>query len=61
VSIYGLNHFKYLYIYDKFHGELDYDPSWINVIGIDIEVNTGNKYTATPGKKVKVRKKEKYK
>jgi DNA polymerase elongation subunit (family B) len=40
VSIYGLNHFKYLYIYDKFHGELDYDPSWINVIGIDIETRS---------------------
>jgi DNA polymerase elongation subunit (family B) len=40
VSIYGLNHFKYLYIYDKFHGELDYDSSWINVIGIDIETRS---------------------
>jgi DNA polymerase elongation subunit (family B) len=42
VSIYGLNHFKYLYIYDKFHGELDYDPSWINVIGIDIETDSSD-------------------
>jgi DNA polymerase elongation subunit (family B) len=42
VDIYGLNHFKYLYIYDKFHGELDYDPSWINVIGIDIETDSSD-------------------
>ncbi len=42
VEIYGLNNFKYLYIYDKFHGELDYDPSWINVIGIDIETDSSD-------------------
>ena len=42
MDIYGLNHFKYLYIYDKFHGEMDYDPSWINVIGIDIETDSSD-------------------
>lgn len=40
MEIYGLNNFRYLYIYDKFHGEIDYDPSWINVIGIDIETRS---------------------
>jgi len=61
MDIYGFNNFKYMYIYDKFHGEMDYDPTWINVIGIDIETNTGNKYSAIPNKKVKIRKKEYYK
>lgn len=42
MDIYGLNNFKYLYIYDKFHGEMDYDPSWINVIGIDIETDSSD-------------------
>ena len=42
MDIYGLNNFKYLYIYDKFHGEMDYDPTWINVIGIDIETDSSD-------------------
>jgi DNA polymerase elongation subunit (family B) len=42
MEIYGLNNFRYLYIYDKFHGELDYDPTWINVIGIDIETDSSD-------------------
>lgn len=37
MQIYGLTNFKYLYIYDQFHGDMDYDTSWINVISIDIE------------------------
>lgn len=42
MEIYGLNNFRYLYIYDKFHGELDYDPTWINVISIDIETDSSD-------------------
>lgn len=41
-EIYGLTNFQYLYIYDKFHGEIDFDPSWINVISIDIETDSSD-------------------
>jgi len=44
MEVYGLNNFKYLYIYDKFHGDMDYDPSWINVIGIDIETDSSGSF-----------------
>jgi hypothetical protein len=56
-DIYGLTNFQYLFIYDKFHGDMAYDTSQINVITIDIETNTGNKYTVKPEHKVKIRKK----
>lgn len=42
MEIYGLTDFKYLYIHDKFHGEMDYDTSWINVISIDIETDSSD-------------------
>lgn len=61
MEVYGLNNFKYLYMYDKFHGDMEYDPSLINVISIDIETNTGSKYMAMSGHKVRVRKKNKSK
>ena len=41
-EIYGLTNFQYLYIYDKFHGEIEFDPSWINVISIDIETDSSD-------------------
>lgn len=41
-EIYGLTNFQYLYIYDKFHGEVDFDPSQINVISIDIETDSSD-------------------
>ena len=37
VDIYGLNQFNYLYIYDTFKGDIDYDPRLVNVGIIDIE------------------------
>jgi len=61
MSVYGLTDFKYLYIHDSFPGEIKYNVERINIIGIDIETNTGNKYEAVPGKKVLVRKKQKNK
>jgi DNA polymerase elongation subunit (family B) len=37
MDVYGLNDYKYLFIYDKYHGDLKYDPSQVNVISLDIE------------------------
>lgn len=37
MEIYGLEHFAYLFIYDRYHGDMLYDVSRINVISIDIE------------------------
>lgn len=34
---YGLTQFQYLYIYDTFHGEIQYDTSLVSVVSIDIE------------------------
>jgi len=36
-EIYGLTDFKYLFIYDNYPGEIKYDVSLLNIIGIDIE------------------------
>ena len=41
-EIYGLTNFQYLYIYNKFNGEIDFDPSLINVITIDIETDSSD-------------------
>ena len=57
MEVFGLNNFAYLYIYDNYRGEIKYDSSKINVISLDIETNTGNKYTVLNNKMVKVRKK----
>ena len=40
MEIYGLNNFPYLYIYDTFRGELNYDSSKINIISLDIETKS---------------------
>ena len=37
MDIYGLNTFAYLYIFDNFKGEINYDPKLVNVGTIDIE------------------------
>ena len=36
-DIYGLDKFQYVYLNDKFSGELDYDPTLIKVWNLDIE------------------------
>ena len=42
LQIYGFNQFHYMYIYDKFHGEIEYDVSQINIISIDIETDSSS-------------------
>jgi len=37
MDIYGLTVFTYLYIYDKYPGEIQYDPSMVSVVSLDIE------------------------
>jgi DNA polymerase elongation subunit (family B) len=34
---YGLTHFQYLFLYDYYNGEIQYDPSLVSVVTIDIE------------------------
>jgi DNA polymerase elongation subunit (family B) len=41
-DIYGLTNFQYLFIHDKFYGEIQYDTSLINIIGIDIETDSSD-------------------
>lgn len=41
-EVYGLNKFQYTYIYDNYKGMIDYDPSLVSVVGIDIEVDILN-------------------
>jgi len=41
-DIYGLTNFQYLFLYDKFHGDMQYDTSQINIIGIDIETDSSD-------------------
>lgn len=36
-EVYGFNNFQYMYIYDRYKGEINYDPSKVNVASIDIE------------------------
>lgn len=36
-EIFGLSHWSYLYIHDKFKGDIDYDPKLVNVVTLDIE------------------------
>lgn len=38
MDIYGLTNFAYLYIFDSFKGEINYDPKTIRIGNIDIEV-----------------------
>ena len=37
MEIYGLTSFPYLFIYDNYPGEIDYDPALVNIGTIDIE------------------------
>ena len=37
MEIYGLTTYSYLYIFDTFKGEIDYDPKIVNIATIDIE------------------------
>lgn len=37
MDIYGITHFQYLYIFDHFKGEINYDPKIVNVVSLDIE------------------------
>jgi len=37
MEIYGLTNFSYVYIFDNFKGEINYDPSTVKVCTIDIE------------------------
>jgi len=37
MDIYGLTAWPYLFIYDNFKGEIDYDPKLVNIATIDIE------------------------
>jgi len=41
-EIFGLTNFQYLFIHDKFFGEMQYDASQINIIGIDIETDSSD-------------------
>ena len=40
--VYGMNKFQYMYIYDEFKGDIQYDPSLVSVVTIDIEVDIAN-------------------
>ena len=42
MEIYGLNIFEYVYIFDNYKGEIDYDPNVIKTAIIDIECNDDN-------------------
>ena len=37
MDIYGFNNYPYMFIYDNYPGEIQYDPSKISVVTIDIE------------------------
>jgi hypothetical protein len=39
MSIYGMTNYQYTYIYDNYKGMIDYDPSLVSVVGIDIETD----------------------
>ena len=39
-EMFGLTHFMYTYINDEFEGEIDYDPSLVSIVSIDIETPT---------------------
>lgn len=36
-EIFGLTNFQYLYIYDTFPGQINFDPAAVSVVGLDIE------------------------
>lgn len=53
-DIFGLTNFQYLFIHDKFHGEMQFDPGMINIISIDIETDSSSGFPdiATADKEV---------
>ena len=42
MPIYGLTNFVYTFIHDRYNGEIQYDPSIVSVVGLDIEVDIAN-------------------
>lgn len=42
MDVFGLNKYQYTYIYDNYKGMIDYDPSLVSVVSIDIEVDILN-------------------
>lgn len=45
--IYGMTNFQYPFIFDKFPGQIKYDPSHISVVSLDIENKVGTEDMAT--------------
>ena len=41
-DIYGYNNWSYMYIYDNYKGNIDYDPKLVKVLTIDIECKSDN-------------------
>lgn len=39
-KLFGFNKWPYVYMYDTFEGEVQYDPALVSVVGIDIEVDS---------------------
>ena len=39
-KIYGITSFDYLYIWDNYRGQIEYDPKLISVVAIDIEMDS---------------------
>ena len=37
MQVYGYNNWAYMYIYDNYKGDIDYDPKLIKVVSLDIE------------------------
>lgn len=42
MEVFGLNKYQYTYIYDNYKGMIEYDPSLVSVVSIDIEVDILN-------------------
>ena len=40
--IYGLTHWQYVFLYDEYPGQIDYDPERVNVISLDIETDSSD-------------------
>lgn len=41
-QVYGSTNFPYVYINDRFHGDIEYDPSHVNVVTLDIECDSSD-------------------
>lgn len=42
MPMYGFDKFHFMYIYDNYKGEINYDPSLVSVVSLDIEVDIAN-------------------